>query len=95
MKTKKGFRVRNVCGHQIIVAEGEENIDFTSIITLNESAALLWTSVEKKDNFTVDDLKQILLDNYEVSDDIAEHDAKALADKWIEAGIVEKTDGDE
>ena len=34
MKTKKGFVLRNVCGENIIVAEGKENIDFTKIISI-------------------------------------------------------------
>ena len=42
MKIKKGFVLRDICGENIIVAEGKENIDFTKIISMNESAALLW-----------------------------------------------------
>ena len=48
MKTKKGFVLRNVCGENIIVAEGKENIDFTKIISMNETAAYLWKNVEGK-----------------------------------------------
>ena len=29
MKAKPGFNLRDVCGEQIIVAEGKENIDFS------------------------------------------------------------------
>ena len=36
MKAKKGFNLRNVCGEQIIVAEGKENIDFSNIISMND-----------------------------------------------------------
>ena len=39
MKARKGFNLREVCGEQIIVAEGKENIDFTSIVSMNESSA--------------------------------------------------------
>ena len=48
MKIKKGFVLRNVCGENIIVAEGKENIDFTKIISMNESSAYLWKNVEGK-----------------------------------------------
>ena len=41
MKIKEGFELRDVCGEFIIVAFGEQNIDFTKIINLNESAAML------------------------------------------------------
>ena len=47
MKAKPGFNLRNVCGEQIIVAEGKENIDFSNIISMNESAAYLWKKVQQ------------------------------------------------
>ena len=40
MKTKPGFTLRDICGEYIIVAEGLENIDFSNIISLNESSFL-------------------------------------------------------
>ena len=45
MKIKKGFVLKDICGESIIVAEGKENIDFTKIISMNESSAFLWESV--------------------------------------------------
>ena len=43
MKAKKGFNLRDVCGEKIIVAEGKENIDFSNIISMNESSTnRLW-----------------------------------------------------
>ena len=42
MKAKPGFNIRKVCGENIIVAEGKENIDFSNIISMNESSAYLW-----------------------------------------------------
>ena len=39
MKAKKGFKLRTVCGESIIVAEDKENIDFSNIISMNESSA--------------------------------------------------------
>ena len=88
MKTKKGFRLRNVCGENIIVAEGIENIDFSRIISMNESSAYLWNKVQNTD-FTIDDMTRLLLDEYEVDEATARSDAEALAQKWLEAGIVE------
>lgn len=88
MKTKKGFVLRNVCGENIIVAEGKENIDFTKIISMNETAAYLWKNVEGKE-FDSDKLKSLLIDEYEVDDATANKDAKNIAKQWIEAGIAE------
>ena len=88
MKTKKGFVLRNVCGENIIVAEGKENIDFTKIISMNETAAYLWKNVEGKD-FDPDTLKNLLMKEYEEDETTADADAKTIAKQWIEAGIAE------
>lgn len=88
MKTKKGFVLRKVCGENIIVAEGKKNIDFTKIISMNESSAFLWENVEGKD-FDTDTLKDLLVGEYEVDADTALKDAEVIANKWAEAGIIE------
>ena len=88
MKTKKGFTLRNVCGENIIVGEGIENIDFSRIISMNESAAYLWNKILGQD-FNVDTLVSLLLEEYEVDEATARSDAETLVKKWQEAGIVE------
>lgn len=87
MRTKKGFNLRNVCGENVVLAEGIENIDFSSIISMNESSAYLWQAIAGKD-FTAEDLAQLLTEEYEVDHDTALNDAKAIAQKWLEAGII-------
>ena len=88
MKAKKGFNLREVCGEQIIVAEGKENIDFSNIISMNESAAYLWRNVQQMESFGVEDLSRLLTDQYEVTEEVALNDAQELIRKWMEAGII-------
>ena len=88
MKTKKGFRLRNVCGENIIVAEGIENIDFSRIISMNETSAYLWQNIQDKE-FDADTLVKLLLTEYEVDEATARKDAEGLVAKWLEAGIIE------
>lgn len=87
MKIKEGFEIRNVCGENIIIAHGKENIDFTKVITLNESAVLLWNKAVGKD-FTEEDLVNVLLDEYDVEVPRAAEDVKNLITLWVEAGLV-------
>lgn len=89
MKKKKGFNLRNVCGEFVIVAEGTENIDFSKIVGMNESAAYLWGSLGEEP-FTQEDVTRLLLREYEVSEEIASRDAADLMRQWSEAGIVEQ-----
>lgn len=92
MKAKNGFNLRKVCGENIIVAEGKENIDFSNIISMNESSAFLWKEVQNLPSFTVDDMVRILTDAYDVDEDTARKDATTLASQWGTAGIIEGDD---
>ena len=89
MKAKKGFNLRTVVGEQIIVAEGKENIDFSTIISMNESSAYLWREIQGKE-FTNEDLAELLCKEYDVDYDRALADAATISEKWIEAGIAER-----
>lgn len=88
MKAKNGFNLRTVCGENILVAEGEENIDFSNIISMNESSAYLWQNIQGKE-FTHEDLVGLLTQEYEVDEATAMKDVKALTELWLQAGIIE------
>ncbi|WP_449020042.1 PqqD family protein [Prevotella jejuni] len=92
MKVKNGFNLREVCGEHIIVAEGDENIDFSNIISMNESSAYLWEEVQKMGTFTVDNLVELICNQYEIDEATARKDAIALAAQWGTAGIIEGDD---
>ena len=88
MKKKPGINMRNICGENIIVAEGNVNIDFTNILSLNESAAYLWQRIGDE-HFDIDTLTQWLMAEYEVDIDTARQDVIAMVDKWLELNIIE------
>lgn len=89
MRIKKGFELREVCGEHIIIGHGVENIDFTKIITLNESASDVWNAVVGQDSFSVEDMVKVLTDNYEVDEETARQDSRKLAESWKDAGLLE------
>ena len=88
MQIKSGFELRRICGENIIIAHGVQNIDFSKIITLNESAAFVWNSVIGKD-FTEQDMVNILVNEYEVDMMTAQNDATALVAAWKDAGLID------
>lgn len=88
MKIKPGFNLRQIGDEYIIVATGAENVDFTRIISLNESAARLWKEVSGKE-FTEKDLAELLLDWYEIDEETARKDSDTLIKSWIDAGIAQ------
>ena len=88
MRIKEGFELREVCGEHIVVAHGEKNIDFSRVINLNESAALMWQAAIGKE-FTVDDLFSTLMKNYDVDEHISKDDAQRIMNEWKEMGLIE------
>ena len=87
MKTKHGFRLRELGGDYILIGESAELINFNNLITFNEAASYLWQNVEGKE-FDVETLTQLLLDEYEVTEEVARQDAEATINDWKEVGIV-------
>ncbi|WP_018462224.1 PqqD family protein [Segatella paludivivens] len=88
MRTKNGFNLRQICGENVIVAEGEENIDFSNIISMNESSAYLWKNIQDKD-FSEDELVKLLTEEYDVDEITAKSDVNSLVKSWLNAGIIE------
>ena len=88
MKIKKGFELHDVCGEKVIIAQGLENLDFSKLINLNESATYLWETMLGKD-FTAEDMANELCKEYEVSKEVALADCNKLLNEWKEQGLVE------
>ena len=89
MRIKKGFELRKMFSEQIVIATGVENIDFSKVISLNESAAYLWNEVKDKE-FTPVMLAALLTEQYNVTEDDALADATELAEHWISVGLVSR-----
>lgn len=86
MNTKKGFVLRTLGKEYILAAEGlETNAD--RLISMNESAAFLWKSVEDKE-FDADTLINLLMEEYGIAHEVAEKDVNALINTWQKAGII-------
>lgn len=88
MKTRKGYTLRSLGKEFILVADGFEAVDFSRMISMNESAAFLWKEVEDKD-FDAEMLTTLLTDNYDIDRETAQNDVTALLKTWSEAGMIE------
>ena len=88
MKIKNGFVLREMCGENIVTAEGMENINFNKRISLNSTAAFLWKNLEGKE-FTEKEMAQLLIDEYGIDMELAMKDSTNLCNVWKEAGIAE------
>lgn len=87
MKTKKGFVLRSLGREFILVAEGLEAADVNKLISMNESAAFLWKSVEGKE-FDANTLMDLLMEEYGITREVAEKDVTSLLETWKRADII-------
>ena len=90
MKIKKGFELQDVCGEYILVPADIEDTESDKAISLDPVAALLWAGVEQMELFTIDNMVEILLSEYEVEEEIAREDCGLIIERWDEMGIIEK-----
>ena len=87
MRIKDGFELREICGENVILSHGMENIDFSKIISLNETAAFLWKEAMGKD-FDEQSLSNALLDAYDVDAETARKDVERILSTWREIGLL-------
>lgn len=88
MKLKKNITLQSIGNEKVLVSEGTENVDFTNIISLNNSAARLWEALGDQE-FSNDTIAQLLCEWYEVDEETALQDAKEVVEAWAKAGILE------
>ena len=89
MKIKKGFVLRQVCGENVVVGEGLDAINFGKLLSLNETAAWLWQQAVEMGDFTVDSLVAKLLEEYEVTENMARRDVSNIVNEWLKVEVVE------
>ena len=88
MKIKEGFVLRTICGQNVVSGEGSANVNFSKLVSLNDSAAYLFKAVGQED-FTPERLADLLTKEYEVDRETALKDAESLCAQWKEIGIAE------
>lgn len=88
MRLVEGFRLRDVMGQATVIGEGVGQVNFNKLITLNESAAYLWKSIEGKE-FDAQTLAGLLVDEYGIDTELAGKDAEAILGQWTEIGLAE------
>lgn len=88
MKIKKGFSLRSVMGQNVVLAEGANADSFGKIITLNESAAMMWKALQGRE-FEAEDAAQLLVDAYGIDRQQAMDDAGELIGKLRAKGLVD------
>lgn len=88
MKIKEGFILKEIAGNFVVVPVGEDLVDFSSMITTNETGAFLWEKLQN--GATEEELCQSIVSEYEgVSYEVALSDVKEFVNTLKEKNIVE------
>ncbi|MBR1738319.1 MAG: PqqD family protein [Firmicutes bacterium] len=87
MKIKSGYLLREVAGSFVVVPVGEETLDFSGVITLNESGAQLWKKLEK--GMSKEDVVKEMLAEYDAPEDVIKKDVDEFIEKLTGADLLE------
>ena len=88
MKIKSGFVIQKVGASYLAVATGERAKEFRALVRLNGTGAFLWELLSSGDR---DDaaLLAALLEDYDVTEEVAKRDIEAFKKTLAEAGILD------
>ncbi len=86
IKRKDGFITRKIGSQIMAVPVGKRTNELHGMIALSESGELLWNALEN--GAEKDELKQILLDNYEVDGETAQKDVEEFLDMLKTQGVL-------
>lgn len=89
IKINPGFQLRNVCGENVVVAMGEHNIDFSHLITLNETSLMIWDILEEGVD-DVDDIVSAIMQEYEIDAETCRNDVEIILQQLQQMGVITK-----
>lgn len=88
MKIKDGFILKEIAGSYVVVPVGDDLVDFSLMITTNETGAFLWNHL--LNDVTAPQLVDALKSEYEgASDDVLSADVDEFVSLLKENGILE------
>ena len=86
MKLNEEFVLRQVADTWVVMALGQTSVDFSGMLTLNETGAILWKALENGgDRFA---LAKALCDEYDVAEEEVLADVDAFIAKLQEIGCI-------
>ena len=78
MKIQPGFVLKEVADSFVIVPTGAKIVDFSAMITINETGAFLWEKL--KEDITEEELVKAVLDEYDTDRETAAEDVKEFVE---------------
>lgn len=87
MKIKDEFLLRKISDSYVVVPVGSAVVDFSGMVNLNESGALLFKLMQN--GAEEDELVRAILNEYDIDEVTARADVRKFVEKAANAGILE------
>lgn len=87
MKIKQGFELKEIADSYMVIPVKENVVDFSAVITLNETSAFLWMCL--LGGADEESLVSSLLGEYEVDEATARADVSKFVSELKSAGVLE------
>lgn len=88
MRIIEGLKLRPLGKQYLVMAEGQKQVDFNRMVSMNVTAAFLFQEVQDVD-FDIATLAQLLVNECGISMEQANHDAALTIEEWQQAGILQ------
>lgn len=88
MRIKKDYVLRQIADTWVVLPLAAETVNFSGMLTLNDSGEMLWKVLENKCDVEV--IVEALMAEYEVTEEQARIDAEEFLNKLIQAGCIEE-----
>lgn len=85
MNIKKGFVIQEVGGQWIAVATGAAAAEFSGIVKLNDTAAIVWRGIEE--GLSRDQIVARVVESYDVDEPRVAADVDTFLQALVKAGI--------
>ena len=81
------YKIKELNQEKIVISTESSDVDFSSVISLNESAEFLFNKMNGK-SLRLDDVVKILLKEYDADKSTATNDCLKLLTNWFLLGIL-------
>ena len=88
MRIKEGFFLKNIAGSWVVLPTAAATLDFSGMLTLNESGRFLWNLLQN--GATYESLAQALTEEYAIDYETALSDVNDFILTLKKAGCVEE-----
>ena len=78
MKIADGFVLKKVADSYVVVPTGQNVVDFTSMITINETGEFIWRQLGSET--TIEEIATAMCNEYEIDYETAKNDVEAFVE---------------